>query len=208
MLKIIGKSSMVNWTVGLARNIGGDIAEEGDGIDDGAAGILPEIQGRISTTLKNSYTIGFSGHFTQMDGLGDIGKYQSWSGNIDLNLAITPIITISGEAFLGSNIAGMLGGIANANTVEGVETQGGWINIKIRPNNDLTLSAGASLDDPCDDDLADGMRSKNTMLFANAYQNILQGFLLGIEISNWSTEYKNLDTATALRGQIAFLYKF
>ena len=143
-----------------------------------------------------------------MDGLGDVGKYESWSGNVDLNLTITSTISVSGEAFVGQNIAGMLGGIANASTVDGVETQGGWINLKIKPNKDLSLSAGLSMDDPCDCDLEDGMRSKNTMIFANAYQNLLQGFLIGFEVSNWTTEYKNMDTASALRGQLTFLYKF
>lgn len=207
MVKIFGNCNVISWTLGIARNIDGDLGE-GDGIDDGAAGILPEVQGRIATTLMDNYTIGFSGHFAQLDGLEDVGKYESWSGNIDLNFTLTPNISISGEAFLGSNIAGMLGGIGNASTIEGVETQGGWINLKVKPNQDISLSIGASMDDPYDEDLKDGMRSKNTMIFANAYQNILQGFLIGLEISNWTTEYKNMDTATALRGQIAFLYKF
>jgi len=206
MLKVFGNCNKVSWAVGLARNIGSDIGE--DGIDDGAAGILPEIQGRLAAKLMDNYTIGLSGHFAQLDGLGDIGKYESWSGNLDLNLVITPKITISGEAFVGSNIAGMLGGIANASTIDGIDTQGGWVNLKIKPSKDLSLSVGFSMDNPCDCDLEDGMRSKNTMIFANAYQNLLQGFLIGIEISNWTTEYKNMDTASALRGQIAFLYTF
>lgn len=206
MVKVFGNCSIFSWTVGLARNIGGDIGE--DGIDDGAAGILPEIQGRLAAKLMDNYTIGFSGHFAQLDGLGEIGNYESWSGNVDLNLVITPAITISGEAFVGSNLARMLGGIANASTVDGVDTQGGWINLKFKPRKDLSLSAGFSMDDPCDCDLDDGMLSKNTMLFANFYKDILQGFLIGIEVSNWTTEYKNMDTASELRGQIAFLYKF
>ena len=206
MLKLFGIVNTINWTIALARNIGGDLG--GDGIDDGAAGILPEVQGRLATTILENYTIGFSGHYAQLDGLVDDGKYESWSGNVDLNLNITSTISVSGEAFVGHNIAGMLGGIANASTVDGVETQGGWINLKIKPNKDLSLSAGLSMDDPCDCDLEDGMRSKNTMIFANVYQNILQGFLIGFEVSNWTTEYKNMDTASALRGQLAFLYKF
>ena len=64
------------------------------------------------------------------------------------------------------------------------------------------------MDDPCDCDLEDGMRSKNTMIFANVYQKLLQGFLIGFEISNWTTEYINMDSASALRGQLAFLYNF
>lgn len=64
------------------------------------------------------------------------------------------------------------------------------------------------MDDPCDCDLNDGARSKNTMIFANIYKDILEGFLVGFEVSYWSTEYINMDTATAMRGQLALLYKF
>ena len=206
MLKLFGSQNSINWTIALARNIGGDL--NGNGINDGSAGILPEVQGRLGFTLLENYTIGLSGHFAQLDTLGEDGKYKSWSANLDLNLKITSKIILSGEVFVGSNIAGMLGGIANASTFDGIDTQGGWINLKIKPNSKHSLSVGFSMDDPCDCDLNDGARSKNTMVFANVYHDILEGFLIGFEISNWTTEYKNMDTASALRGQLAFLYKF
>ena len=206
MLKLFGSHKTINWTLALARNIGGDL--NGDGIDDGSAGILPEVQGRLAITLLKNYTVGLSGHIAQMDTLGEEGKYKSWSANLDLNLKITPKITLSGEAFLGTNMAAYLGGIANASTYNGIDTQGGWVNLKIKPNAKHSLSTGFSMDDPCDCELNDGARSKNIMFFANIYHDILDGFLVGFEISYWSTEYKNMDTATAMRGQIAFLYKF
>ncbi len=206
MLKLFGTQKSVSWTLALARNIGGDL--NGDGIDDGSEGVLPEVQGRLAFTLMRNYTVGFSGHFAQLDTLGEDGKYKSWSTNLDLNLKITPKITLSGEAFLGTNMAAYLGSIANASTFKGIDTQGGWVNLKIKPNAKHSLSTGFSMDDPCDCDLNDGARSKNTMVFANIYHDILDGFLVGFEISYWSTEYKNMDTATAMRGQLAFLYKF
>jgi len=206
MLKFFGNLNSINWTIAFARNIGGDIGE--DSINDGAAGILPEIQGRLGFTLLENYIIGFSGHFAQLDALGKDGKYQSWSANVDLILPVTSKISLSGEAFVGNNLARMLGGIGNASTIDGVATQGGWINLKIKPNSKHSLSVGFSMDDPCDCDLNDGARSKNTMVFANIYHDILDGFLIGFEASYWSTEYKNMDTATAMRGQLAFLYKF
>ncbi len=206
MLKLIGTQKSVEWTLALARNIGIDL--NSDGINDGSAGILPEIQGRLAITLFENYAVGISGHFAQLDTLGEDGKYKSWSANLDLNLKITPKITLSGEAFVGSNMARMLGGIANASTFNGIDTQGGWINLKIKPNSKNSLSTGFSMDDPCDCDLNDGDRSKNTMVFANIYHDIWDGFLVGFELSYWSTEYKNMDTATAMRGQVAFRYNF
>ncbi len=206
MLKLFGDFNCINWTVALARNIGGDLNK--DGIDDGTAAVVPELQGRVALKVFENHTIGISGHYAQLDTLGTAGKYESWSANLDANLKITPKISLSGEAFAGSNIAAMLGGIGNASTFEGVVTQGGWVNLKFKPNAKHSFSAGISIDDPCDCDLNDGMRSKNTMIFANLYHDILQGFLMGFEISHWSTEYKNKETASALRGQLTFLYNF
>lgn len=206
MLKLFGNLNSVDWTVALARNIGGDL--NNDGIDDGSAAVFPEFQGRVAFTLLKKYKVGFSGHYAQLDTLGSDGKYETWSANLDLNLKITPTISFSGEAFTGLNTASKLGGIANASSFNGITTQGGWINLKVKPNKKISISTGLSMDDPYDCDLNDGARSKITMVFANIYQDILEGFLVGVEISHWSTEYKNMDTATAMRGQLAFLYKF
>jgi len=206
MLKLFGNLNSINWTVALARNIGGDL--NNDGIDDGSAAIIPEFQGRLALKIFENYTIGVSGHYAQLDTLGSNGKYESWSSNLDLNLKLTPKISLSGEVFMGSNLAAMLGGIGNASTFDGVDAQGGWINLTIKPQEKFSFSTGMSIDDPCDCDLNDGMRSKNTMIYGNIYHDVLDGFLLGFEISSWTTEYKNMDTASALRGQLAILYKF
>lgn len=226
MLKLFGSLNSVDWTIALARNIGGDlkvieadidVAGPLDIVDDGAAGLLPEVQGRIGFILFNNYTIGFSGHYSKRDIGGDKnfdGNYNSWSLNLDLIVKITQKVSLIGEMFSGSNIAGMLGGIGIPNTFEGVGTKGGWINLKVKPNSKISISTGFSIEDPSDSDLttgfmvASGLRNKNTMLFANIYKDILEGFLVGFEVSYWSTEYINMDTATAMRGQLAFLYKF
>ncbi|MFC1527313.1 DcaP family trimeric outer membrane transporter [Candidatus Neomarinimicrobiota bacterium] len=206
ILKLLGNLNSINWTIALARNIGGDL--NGDGIDDGSTAIIPELQGRVALKILDNHLIGFSGHYAQLDTLGTDGKYTSWSTNLDVNVKVTSIISLSGEAFIGNNIAAMLGGIGNASTFNGVDTQGGWVNLKIKPKSNFLLSTGISMDDPSDCDLSDGARSKNSMIFVNIYKDILEGFLVGFEASYWSTEYKNMNTATAMRGQLAFLYNF
>jgi hypothetical protein len=206
MLKIFGTQKSISWILALARNIGGDL--NNDGIDDGAAALLPEFQGRVALSVFDNHVVGLSCHYAQLDTLGANGKYKSWSANLDLNLKITPTITLSAEAFIGSNTSSHFGGIGNASSFDGIATQGGWLNLKIKPKSNYSFSTGISMDDPRDCDLLDGARSKNTMAFANIYQNVLEGFLIGCEVSYWSTEYKNMVIATVMRGQLAFLYKF
>lgn len=206
MVKLFNTNNGFTWTAAIARNIGGDI--NSDGFDDGTAAVIPEFQGRLAYKLFNKHTIGFSGHYAQRDTLGIDGKYEAWSANLDLSAKITQHLTLNGSSYVGSNTASMLGGIGNASTMDGVASQGGWLNLKFNPKPNYSVSAGIVMDDPCDCDLNDGARSKNTTIFTNTYYDILQGFLIGFEVSYWATEYKNMNTATAIVGQIAFRYNF
>ena len=206
MVKLFNTNNGFTWTAAITRNIGGDI--NGDGLDDGTAAVIPEFQGRLAYKLFNKHTIGLSSHYAQRDTLGTDGKYDAWSANLDLSTKITQHLTLNGSSYVGSNTASMLGGIGNASTMDGVMSQGGWLNLKFNPKTNYSISTGIVMDDPCDCDLNDGTRSKNTTIFANAYYDILQGFLIGFEISYWATEYKNMDTATAIVGQVAFRYNF
>ena len=221
MLKMFGYTNAFAWTVALARNIGTDLPNGGcvfdcaDGINDGSTAVLPEFQGRLSATLSEKYTIGISCHYGKQksirvtDIIDDyIVEYKSWSTNLDFNIVLTPKITLLGETFIGSNLSGALGGIGNPNTFDGIYTKGGWLNLKFKPNSKNSISIGFSMENPDDHNLNNKQRSKNTMLFANLYHDILQGFLVGFEISHWTTHYKNLGKYSATRGQLAFLYKF
>ena len=206
MLKLFNTFNNFGWTVGIARNIGGDI--NGDGFDDGAAAVIPEFQGRLTHKIFKNHTIGISGHYAVRDTLGNDGKYTAWSSGIDISSNFGDNLTINGSFYVGSNTASMLGGIGNASTMDGVNSQGGWINLKYNSDSKYRISTGAVFDDPCDEDLLNGARSKNLTVFANIYYDLIQNFLIGFEFSSWTTEYKNMDTASALRGQLAFLYKF
>ncbi len=208
MLKIYRTHNNLSWTLALARNIGGD--NNGDGLDDGTVGILPEIQGRLGYNVSPSLKIGISSHYGIEDTLGTDGKYQTWSGNIDFSIRINSKITIEGESFTGVNLASKLGSIGNPNTVEGLKTSGGWINVKFKPYQTVVSAIGISLEDPSNEELPIGYRSKNYMAFGNFYYNLKQGFQCGLEISYWNTEYK-IETDTysiydGVRTQIVFLY--
>lgn len=206
MVKLFNTNNALIWTFALARNIGGDI--NGDGIDDGSAAVIPEFQGRLAYKFFEKHTIGVSGHYSVRDTLGTDGKYEAWSANIDLSAKINQHLTLNSSFYIGSNTASMLGGIGNASTMDGVASQGGWFNLKFNPKTNYSISTGIVMDDPCDCNLNNGARSKNTTIFANVYHDILQGFLIGFEVSYWATEYKNMETATAIRGQVAFRYNF
>lgn len=208
MLKLYHNNDAFDWSVALARNIGGDI--NGDGLDDGSVGILPEIQGRIALNLRKRVMIGISGHYGIEDTLGTDGKYTSWSGNLDVSVDISPMVVFQGEAFIGSNLASKLGCIGNASTVDGIRTTGGWANLRIKIGTQTITTFGISFENPDDNNLLDNARTKNFMGFANFYHELVPGFKVGIEIAYWDTEYKNgyenLKNYEGIRGQFVFLY--
>ena len=208
MLKIYQNYNNLSWTLALARNIGGD--SNGDGIDDGTVGILPELQGRLGYNISQNIKFGISSHYGIEDTLGTNGKYQTWSGNIDFAFNINSKILIEGEAFTGVNLSSKLGCIGNTNTVKGLKTKGGWINIKLNPSEKFVSAAGISLENPNDEDIGIGYRSKNYMAFGNFYYSLVKGFKYGLEVSYWNTEYKTelkkYNSYDGIRVQIVFLY--
>jgi hypothetical protein len=208
MLKIYHNNDTFDWSVALARNIGGDIND--DGLDDGSVGVLPEFQGRMALKLHNKVVIGMSGHYGVENTLEKDGEYTSWSGNLDVSMDISPTVLFQGEVFLGSNLATKLGCIGNASTVDGIRSGGGWANLRIKIGSQTTTAFGISLEDPDDNDLLEYARTKNFMGFANFYHELVPGFKVGIEISYWDTEYKvgyeSSQNYEGIRGQFVFLY--
>jgi hypothetical protein len=123
-------------------------------------------------------------------------------------LSLASGMGISGEAYTGSNLATYLGGIANNNTVDGVGTLGGWASAWVKPAPKLKLSTGFGIDTPNKDDISNGSRSKNQCFFGNFTYAIVSGASVGLELSQWQTEYKNVDTYSSFRAQTSFTLNF
>ena len=198
----------------LSRNIAGDL--DGDGNDDGEDASLPTVQGRISYVDKG-INIGISGHYGRMERndftSGREETYNSCSINGHFSLALTPVVTVKGEAFSGKTLGQYLGGIGQSfDHVSGTElkSSGGWINLTLKANQKTTLSAGAGLDDP-EDDKINGfpVRTSNMCIFGNVQTQIAYNTIAGVEVSNWRTGYQPDDKVTSsIRIQGSLMFKF
>ena len=89
-----------------------------------------------------------------------------------------------------------------------IRSQGGWGALKYSINPSTTFSIGAGLDNPNDNDLAVGARSRNQTIFTNVITKITQNFILGFQLSDWKTEYKGASEGDAVRAQSSVTYKF
>ena len=78
----------------------------------------------------------------------------------------------------------------------------------LEPLQKVKVAAGFSVDDPDNDDLNTADRSKNQAIFGNIKYSIVPQVTLGLELSQWETEYKDADAAKAFRVETSFIMNF
>jgi len=214
--------SQVTMAGGFFRTIGSDLTpsltlslgEVSEGVDDGTDAGIPSFQGLFEIkhdfSTSGSVRIGASGLWGQLKAETSHGKfqtYESWAAVGHLQVDFSDNFGLSGEAYTGANLTSYLGGILQNSTINGVETMGGWASAWIKPSPKFKFTAGFGLDDPKDETISSG-RSRNMSYFGNITYNLLPQASVGIEVSQWKTEYKYSETAQNLRAQTSFNFSF
>jgi hypothetical protein len=215
----------IELATALTRNIGhaGDFDPGDSGEDSG----LPGVQWRIGTTWKiltdKPTKLGFYGSFHQeeYDVAADNTDEDLDSDmiGIDLTLPLLDWLDLKGEWFKGRNLDTFLGGVGQGAIVNAagraheVSTEGGWLALSMRPPIDFlekfTFNAGVGIDDPDDDDVAEGARTRNFMYFFNTFYNLGGGASVGLEFMRLETQYEgDNDDGEAGRVQFTVIYKF
>jgi hypothetical protein len=196
--------SVFSLQAGAFRTITQDY--DGDGIVDGMAAGYPMVQGRIAGKLLfgdgGHLQVGVSGHYGKSSGETD---YTTDSVNLDVSIAFSKKFKLQGEYFTGKNLGQFLGGIVQeVNNGTEIRANGFWVNLVATVSKNISVSAGYSQDDPKDEDLSEGMRAKNNSVWANFVYKFSRHFLVGIEFSNWETEYLNQGKQKTFRIQNAW----
>ncbi|MEW6236058.1 MAG: hypothetical protein AB1656_11775 [Candidatus Omnitrophota bacterium] len=202
-------------------------------LDNGSDSGFPTLQGRVAyafplLTDKPSI-IGVSGHWGQeeYDGGTFTGiaygarDFNTWSANLDVTLPLLDKLKLMSELWFGENLDAYLGGIAQGlrgidvdgnNSIdapgEGIRALGGWAALGLGPWNQWSFNVGASIDDPEEDDLNAGGRSQNYSIFGNAFYEINEAILLGLELSYWDTDYQDREDEDSVRVQTTLIYRF
>jgi hypothetical protein len=220
----VGEKGRIELATAASRTIGesNNLAETWN-TDPGKDADMPTLQGRIAFSSpllvdNQPATIALSGHYGQeewdRDKTGNHETIDSWSCNVEIAMPLSEKFTLAGEYFTGSNLDDYWGGIGQGvnNSMPGdvkeIRSQGGWAALRYTVNPSASFSLGAGIDDPDDNDLATGGRSRNQSLFANVINRITPNFILGVQLSQWRTEYKNAPDSDAFRAQSSMTYKF
>ncbi|HOX40369.1 MAG TPA: hypothetical protein PL033_20495 [Candidatus Brocadiia bacterium] len=199
------------------RNIG-----RASGFDPGDSGEdagFPGQQARASIEMpllaEKPTVLGVSGHWGQeeydIDNTNRRRVYDSWSVCLDATVPLTKWLALSGEVFTGQDMDAYLGGIGqgvNIGKNEEIRSQGGWIALGIGPFDKWTFNVGTGMDDPDDDDLSAGNRSKNHSYWTNVIYQIHKAIAVGLEVSYLETQYIDRRAGDSVRVQAAFIFKF
>jgi len=203
----------------LLRTIG-----HNSGFDPGDTGEdagFPSGQVRAAVTFplfgKKKTTIGVSGHYGQeeydRDATGSNIDVYSWSGNIDANIPINTWLALKGEAFTGQNLDTYAGSIAQGvnvvgNDVSELRSSGGWFAFSLGPWDKWSFNLGAGAERITGGIILDGTRESNGAIFGNVMYKFNDHASVGLELSDWHTEYKGQSDGNDIRVQSAFIYKF
>lgn len=163
--------------------------------------------------------VGVSGHYGQQRfdwepfNPGFDKSIETWSVNIDAQVQVPGVLSLSGEWFTGKNLGAYLGGILQGVTCESTRkalpSTGGWIDLGFRPMAGVQSHLGFGIDDPDETDLVKPTaRTYNRFVFANVTRNVSDQLVAGVEVSHWRTEFVGQSTGQSLHVNFMTKYSF
>jgi len=216
----VGNDMTLELAGAISRTIG-DAELLNPAFTPGANAGFPTFQGRAALTFPwfgfQPTTVGLSGHWGR-EKYSSGERFDSWSLNLDVLQPINPVVTVKGEVYVGANLDDYFGGIGQGvrtRTVGGttlfekaIGDRGGWLAVTLGPWGAWSFNAGAGLDDVHNNDVNAGARTSNRSVFANAIYALNKSADIGVELSQWRTDYRNAADVDDVRIQTSFIYKF
>ncbi|HYA23463.1 MAG TPA: hypothetical protein VEF05_04840 [Terriglobales bacterium] len=103
-------------------------------------------------------SLGAAGYYSRQD--WPLGHYtDGWAGMTDWEIPLAPKLSLSGEFYRGRAVGGIGGGISQSvvflgdpskpsTAMRGLDSRGGWSQVKLRMNSKLEFNAGFGIDNP------------------------------------------------------------
>ena len=220
-LKVTDNTKLV-LKIAAAQTVGEDL--DGGTFEDGADADWPTAQFNVALHQKlwteKSARIAFSGHYGQetVDEsvsnavvAADSQDFDSWSAQGSIFLPICKQLAVQGNLWKGENLDTYFGGIGQGvNMALGreIEAQGGWAQLLWDPTDKLAFGFGYAVDDPKDEDIAEGKPSKNQSIFGNVSYKFTAAVTALAEYTHMTTDYLGRDDAENDRVQVAMKYAF
>lgn len=191
---------------------------DNNGFRDGEESARPDLQARIGYShplgKDRSASFGMSGFYGFMKTSRLVAgrtEFRSQLLNADFTLPVASFLSLRGEGWWGRNLSDTRGGAGQGiNLITGREIRGrgGWSEANIRVSRYLSLNPGFSTDDPVDEDLPDGGRTRNRAFYLANRITPGGNFLIGADYLRWRTDYRGFRRGIDNRVNIFLQYGF
>ena len=218
----LGENTKIVLKAAAAQTVGEDL--DGGGFDDGSDADLPTAQLNVALHQKlwaeKPARFAFSGHYGQetLDAVVsnvvtalDAKDYDTWSIQGSVFLPLSKTLAVQGNVWQGANLDTYYGGVGqgvNMALGEEIEAAGGWAQLLVDPTDKLSFGLGYAIDDPDDENLSAGNRSKNEMIWLYGAYKITPAVSAIAEYSQMTTDYLGKPDATNDRVQVSMKYIF
>jgi hypothetical protein len=169
----------------------------------------PAYATRVSLSHRaygQNFIVGFGGYYGRQN-WGFSRNVDGWAGTTDVTLPLGKLFEFTGEFYRGRAVAGLGGGIGQnilfmgsfispATTFKGLDSMGGWAQLKFKPRSHFEINGAIGLDNPFTNELR-GYKS-NPFYLGSYTRNLspLVNFIYQVRSDVlFSTEYRRLQTA-------------
>jgi hypothetical protein len=158
----LSDSSHLMLQAGILDSLSGELPVSPDRFPSwGEQSGQPAYAGRIAWTHRafgQDLTVGFGGYYARQNfGLGR--NVNGWASTFDVLLPLGKYFNLSGEFYRGAAVAGLGGGIGQsiltsgpftdpATTIKGLDSMGGWMQLKFKPKTNFEINGAFGQDNP------------------------------------------------------------
>lgn len=164
---------------------------------EGTHSALPGLQGKIEKELGKATV--------SLAGAAGTWKSTTTQKTADVSAVVAAfavpysLFTLSGEAWLGRNLADFLGGLGNMGYGDkAVSSKGGYLALRFKPKDALWFNLIYGVDDPDNSKVAATDRTRNATALVNAVVRVYDCVETGFEVSELETRYKDLPARAAM----------
>ncbi|HEX4418084.1 MAG TPA: hypothetical protein VH165_09320 [Kofleriaceae bacterium] len=175
-----------------------------DGRIDGMANLQPMVQWLVEYRQRQAGDVlrfGVWGHVAQPEFASGM-QYTSASGGLHLYLPLLTRLVALGEAYFGSDLADIGGGLDqsyNLTERRAIRGAGGWGELAAMPSDRHIVAIGATVDTARASDLPTGDPERNQTIYGVVRYKPVPALQFGVEYLSWRTRYKDAGDATASR---------
>jgi hypothetical protein len=212
----LSDSSNLSFQAGILDSLTGDfpMQQYGRYPSWGELSGQPAYATRVSWSHRafgQNFAVGFGGYYGRQN-WGLSRTVDGWAGTTDVTLPLGKLFEFTGEFYRGRAVAGLGGGIGQnvlftglftdpAATFKGLDSMGGWAQLKFKPRANLEINGAIGLDSP----FASELRNYGSNpAYANSYSRNLSplvNFIYQVRSDVlFSTEYRRLQTTVLDNG--------